>query len=182
MKQSDKSKLEAEFYILELPWMVHLCCVLCVIFFCCCPSLNIYLVSILCKALTQYTELRKRLGGGGLVAKSRPVLCDPMHYSPLTPLSMEFPKQDPGVGCQLLLQQIFLTPGVKPTSPTTESPRKSYQGHNISQISMNISTANNVTTYQNINFRYNLFASKPKIIYNLRTEEERQLLFLLQFS
>ena len=78
MKQSDKSKLKAEFYILELPWMVHFLCFMCNLFLCC-PSLNIYLVSILCKALTQCTELRKRQGGGGLVAKSRPVLCDPMH-------------------------------------------------------------------------------------------------------
>ena len=54
---------------------------------------------------------------------------------------------------------------------TTESPRKSYKGHNISQISMNVSTTNNVTTYENINFRYKLFASKPQN--NIQSEHRR---------
>ena len=54
---------------------------------------------------------------------------------------------------------------------TTESPRKSYKGHNISQISKSISTTNNVTTYQNINFGYKLFASKPQN--NIQSEYRR---------
>ena len=34
------------------------------------------------------------------------------------PLSMGFSRQDTGVGCHILLQEIFLTQGLNPGSPT----------------------------------------------------------------
>ena len=49
-------------------------------------------------------------GGGGLVAQSGLTLCDPMEYIACqAPPSMEFSRQDTGVGCHFLPQGIFLT-------------------------------------------------------------------------
>ena len=55
-----------------------------------------------------------------LAAQPCPILCDPMNCSP--PGSSAhgvFPGKNTGVGCHLLLLEIFLTPGVKPLSPVS---------------------------------------------------------------
>jgi len=41
----------------------------------------------------------------------------PWTVAPQAPLSMEFPRQDTGVGCHFLLQGIFLIQGSDPASP-----------------------------------------------------------------
>ena len=47
------------------------------------------------------------------VAKSCPIVCGPMDYSPPNPL-LDFPGKNTGVGCHFLLQGIFMTQGSNP--------------------------------------------------------------------
>ena len=49
-----------------------------------------------------------------LVAKLCLTLATPQTITHQAPLSMRFPRQDTGVGCQFLLQGIFLTQGLNP--------------------------------------------------------------------
>ena len=61
------------------------------------------------------TLLSLDIDGGGLVPQSCLTLCDPMEYIACqVPLSMEFSRQDTGVGCHSLLQGIFPTQGSNP--------------------------------------------------------------------
>ena len=51
----------------------------------------------------------------GLVAGSRPTLCNPMNSKPARLLCpWDFPAKNPGVGCHFLLQEIFLTKDLNP--------------------------------------------------------------------
>ena len=50
-----------------------------------------------------------------LVTKSCPVFCDPTDYlTHQAPLPLDFPRENTGVGCRFLLQEIFLTQGSNP--------------------------------------------------------------------
>ena len=54
-------------------------------------------------------HLISRMGMHAKSLQSCPTLCDPVDCSHQTPLSMEFPGKNTGVGCHFLLQGIFLT-------------------------------------------------------------------------
>ena len=57
----------------------------------------------------------KRSSVTKLVSQSCPTLCNPMDYIACqAPLSMEFSRQNTGVGCHSLPQGIFLTQGLNP--------------------------------------------------------------------
>ena len=49
-----------------------------------------------------------------LVAQLCLILCEPWTVSCQAPLSMRFPRQEYGMGCHFLLQEIFLTQGSNP--------------------------------------------------------------------
>ena len=75
-------------------------------------------------------------GGGGLIAKTCPPLCDPMDCSPPAPLSMGFPRQDSWSGLPFPSPGDLLDPGIKPLFPvfqvdssTTEPPGKPYTNY-----------------------------------------------------
>ena len=51
------------------------------------------------------------------VAQSCPTLCDPWTVACQTPLSMDSPGKNSGVGCHALLQWIFPTQGSNPSLP-----------------------------------------------------------------
>ena len=55
-----------------------------------------------------------------LVAQSCLTLCNPIGCSPPAPLSVGFPRQEPEVGYNFLLQRIFPDPGIKPRSPALQ--------------------------------------------------------------
>ena len=54
---------------------------------------------------------------GGLVTKSCPTLVIPWTVACQAPLSMEFPGNNTGMGCQFLLQGNLPDPGIEPMSP-----------------------------------------------------------------
>ena len=70
-----------------------------------------YSFSLLCE---QKNNLIVKGGGGGLVAKSCPILVTPWTITLQAPLSLGFPSQNTGVDCQVLLHRIFLTQGSNP--------------------------------------------------------------------
>ena len=56
-----------------------------------------------------------------LVAQLCLTLCDPMDCSSPAPLSMEFFRQETGVGSHSLLQEDLSDPGIKPRSPALQA-------------------------------------------------------------
>ena len=60
-------------------------------------------------------------GGGGLVTKSCPTLCDPMDCSLQAPLSMEFSRQEYWSGFPFPSPRDLPDPGIEPWSPAFQA-------------------------------------------------------------
>ena len=59
------------------------------------------------------------MGGGGLVAKSCPILATPWTVTHQAPLSVEFPRQEYWSGLPVPTPGDFPDPEIKPASPTS---------------------------------------------------------------
>ena len=61
------------------------------------------------------------IGGGGLVAKLSPILCDPMDYiANQAPHSMGFPRKEHWSGLSFPSPRDLPNPGIKPRSPALQ--------------------------------------------------------------
>ena len=68
-----------------------------------------------------YTCLIRNVGGGGLVAKLCPTLCDPMAIACQVPLSMGFSRQEYWSGLAFPSPGYLPNPGIEPGSPALQA-------------------------------------------------------------